>query len=358
MAAVNKKKKVEVEAAQEGEIENRSIIWAFFDKCKEDKETWGICKVTSCKKKLKCNTGSTSVLFNHLRSIHPKVGKEADEKRNEAQNRKKQTEETHSQVAGKKQGKLDECFVNVAKFESSHPRQRQITDAIAVMMAADYQPYSMVDDRGFKHLLSVCEPRYHLPARTTFSRSIIPKLYATERQKCAKLLSDECDETLPSLAFTTDGWSSRSLDHYISFTVSYMTDDFVIRSIALENKPCSGSQTAECIIESLEQSMESWNLPTSVPIFAIRDNGSNLKAAIKRTIYHDIPCFAHTLQLAIGDAIDASDGMKAMLAKCRKIVGHYHHSCQATEKLENKMRKLNGHDESCVLSLVQYTMEQ
>lgn len=147
-----------------------------------------------------------------LESIHPKLGREADEKKDEA---KKNRHEEKSQVVGNntkqpKQGKVDECFTSLAKFGSSHPRQKQITDAIAVMMAADYQPYSLVEDRGFKHLMNVCEPRYHLPTRTTFSRSVLPKLYETERNKCAKLLAAECNETLPSLAFTTDGWSSRS----------------------------------------------------------------------------------------------------------------------------------------------------
>ena len=99
--------------------------------------------------------------------------------------------------------------------------------------------------------------------------------------------------------------------------------------------------------------METWNLPKTVPVYAVRDNGTNIKAAIKKLVYQDIPCFAHTLQLAIGDAVDQSDGMKAMLIKCCQIVGHNHHSCRATEKLENKMWKLNGDNESRVLSLIQ-----
>ena len=86
-------------------------------------------------------------------------------------------------------------------------------------------------------------------SRTTFLRSIIPKIYESEQNKCTKLSNAECNKMLPSLAFTSDVWSSRSLDHYLSFTVSCMTNNFTLRSIALENKPCAGTQTADDVID-------------------------------------------------------------------------------------------------------------
>jgi len=44
-------------------------------------------------------------------------------------------------------------------------RAQDITKAIAVMIAADFQPFSMVMDKGFRHLMNLFEPRYKIPDR-------------------------------------------------------------------------------------------------------------------------------------------------------------------------------------------------
>ena len=91
-------------------------------------------------------------------------------------------------------------------------------------------------------------------------------MYESEVGKMKLLISNECNEAIPSLSFTCDGWSSRTLDKYLSFTISFINNDFVLRALALENKPISGNQTADVIIESLERSMELLNLPKAVQV--------------------------------------------------------------------------------------------
>ena len=56
-------------------------------------------------------------------------------------------------------------------------RRQQITRGIAVMLAADSQPFTMVEDKGFHGLLYLMEPRYKIPNRKTFSKTIVPELY-------------------------------------------------------------------------------------------------------------------------------------------------------------------------------------
>jgi len=141
------------------------------------------------------------------------------------------------------------------------------------------------------------------------------------------------------------------MDPYISFTLSYVTQDFKFRSVALENKPFPGSHTSDAILQSLENSLTDWGLPTEIPTFCVRDNGANLKAAVRKSgAWYDIACFAHTLQLAIADAISASDGMENMLGKCKRIVTHYHHSCVASERINTHQRAMNQAEYDFVMS--------
>ena len=99
------------------------------------------------------------------------------------------------------------------------------------------------------------------------------------------------------------------------------------------------SHTGEPILESLEKSIEDWWLPIAVPIYVLRDNGSNMRAAMNMSQnYTDLPCFAYTLQLSINDAVSEIEGMVSMIAKCKKIVSHYHHSIQSSQLLYTQQR--------------------
>jgi hypothetical protein len=243
-----------------------------------------------------------------------------------------------------KQIKMDSMFPPANQMSSDNPRASMITNAIGRMIALDYQPYTLVENRGFKELLQILEPRYHIPASTTFSRKVIPDMYnkvlksvkgTLERDLLGSQAQTENDcHQAPAFSFTTDVWTSRAMDAYISFTVSYVNDQFQLKTFALENKHFPGSHTADRIVETLQTSMDEWGLPGEIPIFCVRDNGSNIKAAIRKTVWYDVSCFAHTLQLAIADAIRSEEGMEHMLGKCKKIVSHYHHSCVAGGRID------------------------
>ncbi|KAL6483820.1 hypothetical protein MHYP_G00086920 [Metynnis hypsauchen] len=49
------------------------------------------------------------------------------------------------------------------KLAQTSARAKAITNAIGLFIAADLQPYSVVENAGFKHLISVLEPRYSIP---------------------------------------------------------------------------------------------------------------------------------------------------------------------------------------------------
>lgn len=57
---------------------------------------------------------------------------------------------------------------------------------IGRMIALDNQPFSIVEDDGFKRLINYLEPRYEIPNRTYFSRTFIPDLYEKEFQLLQK----------------------------------------------------------------------------------------------------------------------------------------------------------------------------
>ena len=326
---------------------NRSVIWEYFTRVKTDETIYGIRKVESCKLKFKCPTGATSSLYVHLRSAHPKLGKECDSKKDE-ETKKRKHEEPQNKL---KQACVDKMFADKTVWPSNNPNAVATTQAIARMIALDFLPYSVVEGEGFKAVIKLLEPRYRIPSRTTFSRSTVPTLYKkTKSDVMNRIKIDLNDGT--AFSFCTDIWTSKAMDSFISFCLMYLTDNFIMKSIAIENKPFPGTNTADNISESLEKTIDDWELPRSVPTFGLRDNGANIKAAMSRSqSYSDLDCFAHTLQLAINDGIKEVDGMQAMLTKCKRIVGHYHYSCVAMGRLHAEQRRLKREERDLIMSV-------
>ena len=77
------------------------------------------------------------------------------------------------------------------------------------------KPFSLVEDVGFGHLMKTIDPRYIVPSRTYFSTTVIPDIYETTR----KGIEEDLAKT-QSLALTTDSWTSRATESYLTVTVT------------------------------------------------------------------------------------------------------------------------------------------
>lgn len=211
-------------------------------------------------------------------------------------------------------------FAQQTMLPSSHFKANEITQAIEKMITLDLLSYSVVEGHKFQALQSSLEPRYRISSRMTFSRNGVPALYQKAKEHVSNQMKTKI-KNIPAFSFTTDNWTSRAMDPFISFCLTYATDNFTLQTIGLENKPFAGSHTADSISDSLEKTIDDWELSRSVPIFSLRNNGSNMKAAMSRSqTFTDLNCFAHTLQLTIQDVVNEMDGVLTMLTKCKRIV--------------------------------------
>lgn len=68
---------------------------------------------------------------------------------------------------------------------------KQVTEAIARMIVLDLQPYSIVEDVGFRHLLNIAEPRYEIANRSIFARNIIPRMYKNVSSELRKKMKKD-----------------------------------------------------------------------------------------------------------------------------------------------------------------------
>ena len=79
----------------------------------------------------------------------------------------------------------------------------------------------------------------------------------------------------------------------------------------------------------------------------VDDNAANMKKAMVDGGYTYVGCFAHTLQLIIKDGILSQRYVQDILAKYRRIVGHFKHSQLAYSRLKEIQSNLGGVTISC-----------
>ena len=147
-----------------------SFVWSYFTIQTENPHLV-VCKL--CQVEIKRGTDpnkakefSTTPLHRHLQKKHP------------GENKKKfQDSAGVAEGPSRKQLSLSQAFERNNKWEICDSRAVSINRKILRMMAMDNQPFSIVEDKGFKELIAHLSPNYSLPSRKYFSERLLPEEY-------------------------------------------------------------------------------------------------------------------------------------------------------------------------------------
>ena len=129
------------------------------------------------------------------------------------------------QLSTSTQLSVEDSFLLSTPMASSSPRWNQLTQSVCYFIAKDMQPIDTVNDTGFRKMLKNFEPRYIPPDWKTISSKYLPQMFETAKDRVKNLLNHAT-----YYACTTDLWTSRAQYAYISLTVHYISEDFVLQS--------------------------------------------------------------------------------------------------------------------------------
>ena len=166
-------------------------------------------------------------------------------------------------------------------------------------------------------------------------RDHLPKMYLSKRA--------ELEEQLKSIEYcsiTTDLWTSRATEGYITITAHFITNTWKMKSVVLKTSPVNESHTSENISAVLREVMDEWKLSDKIHC-ATTDSASNIKRAIRMNKWNHLACFAHTLNLIVTDAIKHDEDLAELIQKVKNIVSYFHKSSKATDNLKINQNRLN-----------------
>jgi hypothetical protein len=140
-------------------------------------------------------------------------------------------------------------------FAKESVKAKAITNAIAMMVAVDLRPYSIVENDGFKDLMKVVEPRYHMVSRKELTNTVIPEIVSDLEGK----IKGSMQSSQSGINFTTDMWKCEGQNReYMTVTAHWVVEDDQLKCFMVKN--------ALLVVEEFLDSAHAYNIRKSVGI--------------------------------------------------------------------------------------------
>ena len=229
-----------------------------------------------------------------------------------------------------------DTFLNHHKCLPAH--FKKTAELVAFMVAKDLQPAAIVDEEGFKRLLSFLEPGYVVPSSVHIMDDVGRK-YTIAKEKLKRIFA----ENTTKFFLTTNIWTSFANDAYISLTVHFIDDCWKMRSYTMATYSFP-EQHAGDNMEKLKEIVSEYEIDNNSIFAIVHDQGSNFQWAGWILEDHkqwiSVNCTAHCLHLCVIEGFGISDVAQALSA-AKAVVKHFHHSARATEELQKRQESMN-----------------
>lgn len=315
---------------------------------KEDQQHYrGICK--KCKKVLVMNKGSTGGLLTHLKFCHTNDFTEYIKQKKLFEESKKRAiddlDEVEAELGETPTKKIKsvmtqqslEKFASVKKWPLKSEQQNEFDMVLTLSMASCSLPFNVVETEGFQFLVNYLQPRANMKKARTFSKFKLPLAY----DNMTKVVMAQIQRDVPhcsGVAVTTDGWTSRSGDPYLSLTLHYIDPAFKLKKVSLKCHHFDSRHTGQAIAKEIDALILEYPAlrRKDLTIAAVTDAASNVTSAIKlskKCAIH-LRCCDHALNNSLKAATDKTDAIKAIIVKCKRLAQRLHQSSQYWKALK------------------------
>lgn len=116
------------------------------------------------------------------------------------------------------------------------------------------RPFSTTESSTFRNMIQECESRYSFPAGSTFSDKIIPRMYESVSTRVKYELKGA-----ESVAWTTDSWTSRVTQLYVTITAHFINSYMQLCSRVQQTRELCKSHTVAHMGGVLLEAQQEWS---------------------------------------------------------------------------------------------------
>lgn len=210
---------------------------------------------------------------------------------------------------------LHDLVAKTDGYKEGGIKKKHLDELLMEMIVTDLQPFSVAEDKGFRKLVRGLDSRYVLPSRRELTRKHLPNMY----DQAVKRLNNQLKEA-SHVSLTTNIWTSRQTRGFLTVTAHYISSDWVLESAGLETTRIKKEHTAETIAHELTRICTQWNILNKICCI-VTDNAANIVSTVTRYMQmKHLPCFAHTLNLVMQEAVRNTNEVKKTQEKIKHSV--------------------------------------
>jgi hypothetical protein len=197
-------------------------------------------------------------------------------------------------------------------------------------------------------LVESLNPRVTVKSKSALTKRMLPLLKRNLKEAMDKLLAKDLPQ-LGGVAFTSDIWSSRALNSYISLTMHYVDKDWKLRKFLMGCSNFDERHTAVEIGQKLDRMIEAINLPSDSSLTMVTDGGSNMVKAAKESpnIHDHIICLCHIISNSLKEAFEVI-AVKEAVTMLKDLAACTHKSLQRTLEIKKECVE-RGSEYTCLL---------
>ncbi|KAJ7997536.1 hypothetical protein DPEC_G00230030 [Dallia pectoralis] len=201
-----------------------------------------------------------------------------------------------------------------------------VNEALVNMVIKDTQPFSIVDDDGFRELLHVLDPTYVIPTRKGL-KAMVDRKYKDAKEKVREQLQE-----VAAVSLTSDMWTPLNMDAFLAVTCHFIDDNDKLCTILLGVEHFPKSHTAENLATGHIKIMEEWCIKDKVKCL-VTDAAATMTACVRSMNVRHAVCIAHALNLIVRKSFEEISSFNDIRSKCRKLVTYFGTSTTAKERL-------------------------
>ncbi|KAA0722277.1 Zinc finger CCCH domain-containing protein 13 [Triplophysa tibetana] len=152
-------------------------------------------------------------------------------------------------------------------------QKKKINEALVNMVIKDSQPFSIVDDDGFRELLHVVDPTYVIPTLKGL-KAMVKHKYKEAKEKAREQL-----QKVAAISLTSDMWTSLNMDAFLAVTCPFIDDNDKLCTILLDVEHFPKSHTAENLATGHIKLMDEWGIKDKVK-YLVTDVAANMIACV------------------------------------------------------------------------------
>jgi len=211
-------------------------------------------------------------------------------------------------------------------------KQKILDEALLEMIATDFHPLSIVDDRGFRRFVGKLQPLYKLPTRQALYDNLLTAQYA----RAVNERRAEVQQTT-AVCVSAEGWLSQASERYVALTAHYLSAQLEPKSCLLDCFMYTDHHTADAVKDELTRIVDEWGCQGKVVAF-ITDSSPHVSAAVQLAGWRNLPCFANMLNVMAQEALKEIADVRS---KARAAADHFRCNAIAGEMLRSVQQQMS-----------------